>query len=113
MCRRLWTIRAGCPSLTARRRSGFRRSCWVLSENNRRYAQAQVRSRCHRAFVKPRAYPARNGIGLPVIIISDVEPRYGLRRNDIGGRIADIEAGDFQIGRLKMLGAASSDDCDK
>ena len=58
-----------------------------------------------RAFVKPRAYPARNGIGLPVIIISDVEPRYGLRRNDIGGRIADIEAGDFQIGRLKMLGA--------
>ena len=58
-----------------------------------------------RAFIQPRAYPARNGIGPPLIIISDVEPRYGLRRNDIGGRIADIEACDFQIGRLKMFGA--------
>ena len=48
------------------------------------------------AFIQPRSYPVRNSISLPAVIISDVEARFGLRRNDIGGGIADIAAEDSQ-----------------
>ena len=52
-------------------------------------------------LVDPRAHR----LGGPCIIIANIEARRRFGRNDIGRRIADIEAGHFQIRGLEMRGA--------